>query len=509
VGNEYNDRLEEIVNSFPRLEELHPFYADLVNVLYDKDVYKKALGHISAIKKVIKEVLSEHLRLMKYGDSLYRCKQLKISCFGRMTSAVAKLKPTLEYLEEVRQHIGRLPEINPAKRTLILCGLPNVGKSSLMKTLSNTKVEVQNYAFTTKNLFVGHFEENYIPFQLLDTPGLLDHSIKEMNGIELQTITALAHLKAVVVYLIDASESCGYTLESQIHLFEVLKPLLQMDIVVGLSKFDEISANGENGENGNYDVTKNNLPAKNADLLKNFLADKNFVCFSSKTGNNAEILRKEACNVLLKASVPLKLEKIDDKITRIDIQEPLKILPKGPNNLREEQIVTEKEKEREFNLNNYNSITKENRVKNEYVFDKKRIYQTKEEEKYDFVPEFLDGKNISDFVDKKALERAQQLKQEELERVYRKEYDLMTEEEKELIDEIRSEILKKKTVKETRSKKAMPRSIVEKITRKVGELQVAKKEKLLKKKRLPVPTDKNRRCERFYDKNPKHLFVNK
>lgn len=506
VGNEYNDRLEEIVNNFPRLEELHPFYADLVNVLYDKDVYKKALGHISAIKKVIKEVLSEHLRLMKYGDSLYRCKQLKISCFGRMTSAVTKLKPTLEYLEEVRQHIGRLPEINPAKRTLILCGLPNVGKSSLMKTLSNTKVEVQNYAFTTKNLFVGHFEENYIPFQLLDTPGLLDHSIKEMNGIELQTITALAHLKAVVVYLIDASESCGYTLDAQIHLFEVLKPLLQMDIVVGLSKFDEISANGENG---NYDVTKNNLPAKNADLLKNFLADKNFVCFSSKTGNNAEILRKEACNVLLKASVPLKLEKIDDKITRIDIQEPLKILPKGPNNLREEQIVTEKEKEREFNLNNFNSITKENRVKNEYVFDKKRIYQTKEEEKYDFVPEFLDGKNISDFVDKKALERAQQLKQEELERIYRKEYDLMTEEEKELIDEIRSEILKKKTIKETRSKKAMPRSIVEKITRKVGELQVAKKEKLLKKKKLPVPTDKNRRCERFYDKNPKHLFVNK
>ena len=148
-------------------------------------------------------------------------------------------------------------------------------------------------------------------------------------------------------------------------------------------------------------------------------------------------------------------------------------------------------------------------MKNEYVFDKKRIYQTKEEEKYDFVPEFLDGKNISDFVDKKALERAQQLKQEELERIYRKEYDLMTEEEKELIDEIRSEILKKKTIKETRSKKAMPRSIVEKITRKVGELQVAKKEKLLKKKKLPVPTDKNRRCERFYDKNPKHLFVNK
>jgi nucleolar GTP-binding protein len=32
-----------------------------------------------------------------------------------------------------------------------------------------------------------------------------------MNTIEMQSITALAHLKSCVLYLIDPSEQCGYS----------------------------------------------------------------------------------------------------------------------------------------------------------------------------------------------------------------------------------------------------------------------------------------------------------
>ena len=38
----------------------------------------------------------------------------------------------MAYLEHVRQHLSRLPSIDPSTRTLILCGFPNVGKSSFM-----------------------------------------------------------------------------------------------------------------------------------------------------------------------------------------------------------------------------------------------------------------------------------------------------------------------------------------------------------------------------------------
>lgn len=48
---------------------------------------------------------------MKYGDSLYRCKQLKRAALGRMATIVKGQKSSLAYLEEVRQHLSRLPSI--------------------------------------------------------------------------------------------------------------------------------------------------------------------------------------------------------------------------------------------------------------------------------------------------------------------------------------------------------------------------------------------------------------
>lgn len=52
--------------------------------------------------------------------------------FVRMCTLIKKLNNSLMYLEEVRQHLARLPSIDPATRTLILCGYPNVGKSSFV-----------------------------------------------------------------------------------------------------------------------------------------------------------------------------------------------------------------------------------------------------------------------------------------------------------------------------------------------------------------------------------------
>ena len=38
---------------FPKLDDVHPFYADLINVLYDKDHYKLALGQINTVRNLI------------------------------------------------------------------------------------------------------------------------------------------------------------------------------------------------------------------------------------------------------------------------------------------------------------------------------------------------------------------------------------------------------------------------------------------------------------------------
>ena len=55
---------------------------------------------------------------------------------GRMCTLMKRQGPSLAYLEQVRQHMSRLPSIDPNTRSLLLCGYPNVGKSSMMNKLT-------------------------------------------------------------------------------------------------------------------------------------------------------------------------------------------------------------------------------------------------------------------------------------------------------------------------------------------------------------------------------------
>lgn len=208
-----NEKLSGIVDQFPKLNDIHPFYGDLMNVLYDRDHYKLALGHVNKAKNVVDNISKDYVRLLKYADSLYRCKQLKRAALGRQCTLLKKLKSSLSYLEEVRKHLGRLPAIDTNQRTLILTGFPNVGKSSLMNNMTEANVDVQPYAFTTQSLYLGHFNHKYANWQVIDTPGILDHSLDARNTIEMQAVTALAHLNACILFLLDISETCGYTID--------------------------------------------------------------------------------------------------------------------------------------------------------------------------------------------------------------------------------------------------------------------------------------------------------
>ena len=75
-----SNRLGQILSEFPRLDSIHPFYSDLMNVLYDRDHYKIALSQLNIAKQLIINIGKDYIKLLKYGDSLYRCKQLKRVC---------------------------------------------------------------------------------------------------------------------------------------------------------------------------------------------------------------------------------------------------------------------------------------------------------------------------------------------------------------------------------------------------------------------------------------------
>ncbi|XP_076065536.1 GTP-binding protein 4-like [Oratosquilla oratoria] len=238
----FHDKLSTILTDFPKLEDLHPFSADLWNTLYNKDQYKLSLGQINMARRLVDMVASDYVKLLKYGDSLYRCKQLKRAALGRMATIMKKQAPALKYLEDVRQHLARLPSIDPNTRTLLLCGCPSAGKSSFINQITRADVEVQPYAFTTKSLFVGHTDYEYCRWQVIGTPGVLDRPFDEMNTIELQAITALAHIRSAVIFFIDISELCEVPIAQQMRIYESIKPLFaNKPLIVACNKVDVIT----------------------------------------------------------------------------------------------------------------------------------------------------------------------------------------------------------------------------------------------------------------------------
>ena len=93
-----NEKLNNILENFPKIEDIHPFYGDLFNVLYDKDHYKLALGHVKSTKNMVDNMSKDYLKLVKYADSLYRCKSLKRAALGRICTMIRKINSSLAFL---------------------------------------------------------------------------------------------------------------------------------------------------------------------------------------------------------------------------------------------------------------------------------------------------------------------------------------------------------------------------------------------------------------------------
>ena len=72
--------------------------------------------------------------------------------------------------------------------------------------------------------------------QVIDTPGILDRDFEDRNKTEMQAITALAYIRAAILYVMDPSEQCGKTLEQQVRLpsYSNKNKRIQKDIVTTL-----------------------------------------------------------------------------------------------------------------------------------------------------------------------------------------------------------------------------------------------------------------------------------
>ena len=415
------EKFQAILDGFPRLQDIHPFHKDLLNTLYDADHFRIALGTLSTAKRLIETVSRDYVRLLKYAQSLFQCKSLKRAALGRMATICKRLRDPLVYLEQVRQHLGRLPSIDPNTRTLLICGYHNVGKSSFLKSITRADVDIQPYAFTTKSLFVGHFDYKYLRFQAIDTPGILDHPLEEMNTIEMQSITAIAHLRSAILYFMDLSEQCGYTVSAQMALFRSIKPLFANKLVfIVINKIDVTKV-----EDLDQDLRQE------LDGLVNSNSNTEILQLSCVTTDGIQAVKNAACDRLIADRVAAKLKsgqasqpanadvptgRLGDLMSRIHVAQPLGgvvreiSIPEMVRNGRLERYDPSDPNRRKLERD----IEEENGGAGVYNIDLKKTYDlTDSEWKYDKVPEFFGGKNVMDFVDPDIENKLAQLEAEE------------------------------------------------------------------------------------------------
>ena len=331
-----------------------------------------------------------------------------------MATICRRLKDSLVYLEQVRQHLGRLPSIDPNTRTLLICGYPNVGKSSFLKSVTRADVDVQPYAFTTKSLFVGHFDYKYLRFQAIDTPGILDHPLEEMNTIEMQSITAIAHLRSAILYFMDLSEQCGYSVQAQIQLFKSIKPLFANKLVfVVINKIDIMRP--QDLDNETKEMLDGILKSGDVELLQ----------LSCTTTEGITEVKNAACERLIADRVAQKLKtgtnssgsigtRLGDVLARIHVAQPLGGIVREPFIPEAIKALKKFNKDDPDRRRLARDIEEENGGAGVFNVDLKQDYLLEDEEwKHDRVPEVVNGKNVYDFIDPDIESKLAALEEEE------------------------------------------------------------------------------------------------
>jgi nucleolar GTP-binding protein len=273
----------------PIINELPDFYKELASILVNIDELKLRLGKLNGILPILSQIEREYTKKIngienpKEGDTLRR------SAFGRISSIIKKQNENLLYLNSIRGKLREIPSLDDTMPCIVVAGYPNVGKSSIVKSIStNKKIEVQEYPFTTKKLIIGHLilkkQYDTIKIQVVDTPGILDRPMSQRNNIELQAILALKLISDLIIFVFDPTPACGYNIDSQIDLYHEITHNFskegKIDIIIVFNKMDlakvseiEYLKNKLN-LNGHKYINVNALSGENLEELISYLSSR-------------------------------------------------------------------------------------------------------------------------------------------------------------------------------------------------------------------------------------------
>ena len=182
-----------------------------------------------------------------------------------------------------------------------LVGFPNVGKSSIISTLTNARPEINNYHFTTINPHLGVMEYNDEKLVIADIPGIIEGA-SEGKGLGLKFLKHIERTK-ILCHVVDISEIEGRDALNDLNIIfnelnkysEYLKNKKQIIIANKTDLIDSenlnIRINKIKNEFPNYNIYEFSAVAKNGinelkkglyDIYKESIKDNDIYKFESE-----------------------------------------------------------------------------------------------------------------------------------------------------------------------------------------------------------------------------------
>lgn len=256
----------------------------------------------------------------------------------------------------------------------------------------------------------------------------------------MQSVTALAHLRAAVCFFIDISEQCGYSLQAQINLFKSIKPLFaNKQVFIVLNKMDLKTLEDLEPE----------MQAELQDLVKS--GNIELLRASCATQDGVQEVKNVVCERLLTERVNQKLKagtgsngtvgtRLSEVMQRIHVAQPLggvtreTFIPEAVKNLKkyDKNDPERRTLARDIEEANGGAGVFNVDLRKDYILDDPSW-------KYDRIPEIYDGKNLYDYIDPDIDAKLQALEDEE----ERLEKEGFYESEEEMFDESEEEVLQK------------------------------------------------------------------
>ncbi len=143
-------------------------------------------------------------KIKRIEDDLHRTQVNKKTehHIGLLRAKLAKLKREQE--EQQSRRSGSAIGFDVKKSgdgTVVLIGLPSVGKSTLLNRLTNAKSKVAPYAFTTLDVVPGVMEYKGARVQVLDLPGIIQGA-SSGRGLG-KRVLAVARNADLVLFIVD------------------------------------------------------------------------------------------------------------------------------------------------------------------------------------------------------------------------------------------------------------------------------------------------------------------